>query len=234
MTRVLLVDDARLLAELEGTPMDRSSVELLILGPDQDLPAAAAQWLPDVIILGEGEFCPEAFDTCIRLREQPETRGIPIIYFGLGLHRDRCLSAGASFFLPRPVTRRDLRHAIQKALSLKERATTRRRVDLPVHWENEAGTTEGNCRDLSLSGAFVHFGHPPEVGQRGMLRFWAGGRPLFLAAEVVRLGPGPGGLSEGNGLRFLQIEADTGAFLSRFVRTSREKRTGVPSLEEHP
>lgn len=234
MTRVLLVDDARLLAELEGTPVDRSSVEMKVLGPDQDFLAAAAEWCPDVIILGEGEFCPAAFETCLQLKRAPATRSIPVIYFGLGLHRDRCLDAGANLFIPRPVTRRDLRHALLEAVPLTERTAARRKVDLPVIWVGPSGATGGRCRDLSLSGAFVLLTDSPPPGQRGNLQFRAGSRRFDLEAEVVRQGPGPGGQPAGHGLRFVKIDAETGAFLSRFVRTAREQRAGKAGCEERP
>ena len=115
-TRVLVVDDARLLAELSGTPMGRSSFDVRAVRPGQDIVAHARNQNPDVILLRDGEACPDGLEAVRRLRLDPVTREIPLIYIGLALDRDRYREAGVSVFIPRPVTRLDLQEALRRVL----------------------------------------------------------------------------------------------------------------------
>lgn len=232
MTRVLLVDDARLLAELEETPLGRSSFEIRVVGPNADLIRVAQELQPAAIILGEGECCPDALDICSRLRENASTRAIPVIYIGVGLTETSKRKVSADVFIPRPFSRVELREAIHRVLRVQDRLAVRRRVDFPVELEFESDCNVAVCRDLSLSGAFVISSFDLGLHMRGQLRFTAAGRTVVLPVEVVRKGKGLTG-EYGFGLNFLGLDADTGAFLSRFVRTVSERR-GKPSHEGEP
>lgn len=236
MTRVLMVDDARLLAEVDGTALARSTFQVRVAGPAIDIVRAAEETSPAVVVLGEGESCPDALEVCRRLRATPATRTVGIIYIGVGLNRERSIAAGADIFIPRPFTRLEFREALHRVLQLKDRLAVRRQVELAVDIAVGEAAIDGTCRDLSLSGAFVVADRGLRPGERGTLRFRAGGRTVQLPVEVVRHGPGACG-AEGFGLAFLDLDADIGAFLSRFVRTAGNRRQGPdapPSPEATP
>lgn len=254
MIRVLLVDDARLIAELEGTALDRDVFEVRVAAPHADLARAARDLQPRVIVLGEGESCPDALEICRRIRTDPATRAVSIIYIGMGLNRERSRQAGADVFIPRPFTRLELREAFHRVLPLRDRIAVRRRVDLPVEIVLGERTLVATCRDLSLSGAFVETDADFEAGERATLRFTAGSRLIELPVEVVRRASGSDGASggaattrtvatprppgrgiadddpsagHGVGVQFIGLDADTGAHLSRFVRAVGERRGGL-------
>ncbi len=228
MTRVLLVDDARLMAELEGTALGRSSFELVPVRAGEDIVALAARLLPDVILLRNGESFPDALEACRALESDPVTREIPVVYIGLGLHRQRYLSAGVKVFIPRPVTRHELQEAMRHVLRLRDRVALRRRVRLPVRLLVDQRVIEGRSVNLSITGALLDLCRRIDPGQCGTLCFTAAGREVELAAEVVRYGPGPG-IDRGVGVRFVGIDAHTVAWLSRFVRTEGERRAAASS-----
>lgn len=218
MTRILLVDDTRLLAELDGTVLARESFDVQVAPSAADIPRLAREVQPAVIVIGEGENCPDALDVCRGLRADPATRAAGIIYLGTALNRERALGAGADVFIPRPYTRLELREAFLRVLRLRDRIALRRAVDLPVELATGQDVVRGTCRDLSLSGAFVVAERDLAPGQTGTLHFEAGGRPFRLPVEVVRRGRGASA-EPGIGVSFVGLEPDTGAFLSRFVRT---------------
>lgn len=218
MIRVLLVDDVRLLAEVEGTALGRDVVEIRVTGGTGDIARAARECQPAVVVLGEGEACPDALEMCRRIRTDPATRAVSIIYIGMGLNRERARLAGADVFIPRPFTRLELREAFQRVLRLRDRIAVRRQVSFDVELSTGEDVSRGTCRDLSLSGAFMTLDRELQPGERGTLRFEAGSRRFQLAVHVVRRGRGACGL-EGVGVAFLGLDADTGAFLSRYVRT---------------
>ncbi|MDQ7006150.1 MAG: PilZ domain-containing protein [Acidobacteriota bacterium] len=230
MTRVLLVDDARLMAELEGTALGRSSFELVPVRAGQDIVALATRLRPDVILLRNGESFPDALEACRALEAEPATRGIPVVYIGLGLHRQRYLAAGVKVFIPRPVTRHELQEAMRHVLALRDRVALRRSVRLAVRLVLADQVVEGRSVNLSITGALLDLRRRVEPGERGTLCFTAAGRQVELSTEVVRCGPGPG-LDKGVGVRFVNIDAHTAAWLSRFVRTEGERRAAVAGGE---
>ncbi len=223
MTRVLVVDDARLLAEVEGTPLERSNFEISVTAPTADIARVAEEVQPAVVILGEGESCPDALDVCRQLRANPATRAVGIIYIGMGLNRERAREAGADVFVPRPFTRLELREAFLRVLRLRDRIASRREVDLPVELQFGDELVRGVCRDLSLSGAFLVSERPLVPGEQGTLRLEVGGRLVELPVEVVREGPGTTGEC-GIGVTFVGLDPDLGVYLSRFVRTMPSRR----------
>jgi DNA-binding response OmpR family regulator len=227
MTRVLLVDDARLLAELEGTALDRDVFEVRVAGVHTDLARAVRDLQPRVVVLGEGESCPDALEICRRIRQDPATRAVSIIYIGMGLNRERSRQAGADVFIPRPFTRLELREAFHRVLRLRDRIAVRRAVELPVELILADAPLAVVCRDLSLSGAFVETDEQLEPGQRATLRFAAGSRQIQVPVEIVRRGSGHSG-EAGVGVQFVGLDADTGAYLSRFVRSVGDRRGGHP------
>ncbi len=222
MTRVLIVDDVRLLAEIRATPLGRAAVEVALLRPGDDAVVRARASRPDIVVIEEGEFFPEAFDACRSLGDAPDTAGIPVLYIGLSLHRERCIECGVAEFLSKPVTRHDLEQAVRRLLSGSARRGARRVVDVPCELQQDGAGFAGRCVELSLDGAFVRFDAPPH-GRPGVLVFQNGARPIEVAIEIIREGEGRGG-ERGWGLRFLPLGVEASAQLARFMRAAAERR----------
>lgn len=223
MHRVLLADDARLLAELEQTAFGRSDCELVVVRPDDDVVRLASELKPDVIVLRDGESCPDALQICRRLRQNARTAHVPVIYIGLGLERERYRQAGIDLFLPRPVRRHELREGMARMLPVRDRVALRRKVRLPVRWLETDRSFGGSTVNLSISGALLRLDQPVETGGAGILAFRAGRRALRLESRVVRQA-GEERRESTVAVRFERLPADTAVYLSRFVRTIGERR----------
>lgn len=221
MTRVLIVDTARLLADIRSTPLGRAEVEVAPLRAGDDVVAAAKALRPDIVMLEEGEFFPEAFEDCRCLRDDPDTAGIPVVYVGLSLHRECCAALGVAEFLPKPAARRDLDQAVRRLLNCSARSGPRRVVDVACALDQGGTRLAGRCIELSLDGAFIQFDGPPRE-MPGLLSLPNGARPIEVASEIVREGEGRGG-ERGWGLRFLPPGVETTARLARFVRAAAER-----------
>lgn len=225
MRRVLLCDDARLLAELEGTALGRSGLTLCRLAPGEDAVAISRQFQPDLIVLEEGDFCPDAFDTVRRLRADESLRSVPLIFIGLSLNRTRLLACGVDVFLPIPISRAELRHALERAAGLADRAALRRQVELEATLDVEPEPPQRViCLDLSASGALLDVAAPPAIGATARLSLRAGRQELQLPLQVVRhAGPTADGRTS-IGVQFLGLDLAQCALLARFVRKAGERR----------
>lgn len=218
MHRVLLVDDARLLAELEGTALGRRSLARRVVSRDADLLAESLALRPDLIVLEEGEFCPDALDVTRQLAAHPVTRSIPILYVGSPLHRERVAELGIRAFVSRPVSRRGLREALSSSGLLHDRASVRRCVDLPAQFvPDERVAQPCRCLDLSLGGAFLEIEPSLDPGSRGRLMIDVAPRRVDLHATIVRC-------SGGYGVQFDPLPLAEAVFFSRFVRRAGERR----------
>jgi hypothetical protein len=216
------MDDARLLAAVEGTPLGRSTLDVHIARSVPEILRLSNELLPEAVVMGDSESFPGALEACRRIRSTAITAGIPVIYVGVGLDVARFHHAGVTAFVPAPATRLEIRRALAEVLRLPERVARRRRVDLPVTLELGGTRIEGRCRDLSLSGAFMTLGSKASngelrVGEEGTVAFTVADRPLALRSRVVRQGPGAQA-QVGVGLSFLGVEASTSVLLSRYCR----------------
>lgn len=220
--RVLLMDDARLLAAVEGTPLGRSTLDVHVARSVPEILRLSNELLPEAVIMGDSESFPGALEACRRIRSTAITAGIPVIYVGVGLDVARFHHAGVTSFVPAPATRLEIRRALAEVLGLPERVARRRPVDLPVTLELDGERVEGRCRDLSLSGAFLTLGDRDRngevpVGKEGTVAFAVGGTALALRSRIVRQGPGARA-PRGVGLCFLGVEPSTSVLLSRYCR----------------
>lgn len=221
--RVLVMNDARLLAELEGTLLGRASLEVQVAPAAGDLAGLALAWKPDVVVLGDGEACPDPVGTCRRIRSHPATASTAVIFVGVAFLAERAREAGASEFLPRPATRGVLKRSLARQLPLVDRAARRRALDRSATIAHNGDVHPVRCLDISLSGALVVTPAVPPASPAEtevLLRVEVEGRELALPAEIVRRAPRAEGVALG--LRFTDIDDKTRVFLARAARgTSR-------------
>ncbi len=226
MLRVLVVDDARLLADLTGTALGRESVELRRVGPREDIVETAAAERPHVVIVSDGDSCFEPLGACRRLRSHPKTRETRIVYVGSFLSRPSTRRAGIDLFLPRFVEPHELREALARVLGIQGRTARRWRVDLPCTFISDGARRGGSCVDLSLSGCFVALDLPVAAGAEGRLRLEGAAETAELDARAVRSVDGPDG-RRGTAFAFRTEGVAMSVSLSRFIRQAADRRTAA-------
>lgn len=229
--RVLVMNDARLLAELEGTLLGRASLEVHVAPPGADLARLATDIEPHAIVLGDAESCPDPVGTCRRLRANGTTSRAAVIFVGVAFLAERARDAGASEFLARPVTRGDLKRALTRALPIEDRAALRSPIGSGCEFIHRGARLPATCVNISLSGALIALRaeYAPEVGAHGSLALTMRGRPLELSCEVVRA-RACDALYE-VGVRFIDVDDATRVFLGR---ATREASRGAEMAGETP
>jgi len=154
---ILVVDDhrlnAELLREMLGTRGYHASVVTSAAAAEDEIRRAA----PDLILLDVIMPGKTGYELCRELKDDPETRLIPIVMItGLNAHEDRLKSieAGADDFLTKPVSPEELFARVKSLLKLKEFTDELETAEsvlctLGLSVEARDPYTEGHCERLA-------------------------------------------------------------------------------------
>ena len=202
---VLIVDDVPDNLAVLHDALDESGYTVLVATHGEAALARAAQALPDIVLLDAMMPGMDGFEVARRLKADPRTAAIPIIFM-TGLteteHLVAALEAGGVDYVTKPVKAREVmarmgvhlggarraRHAASQASQARNAldafgyaSITVRASDGRLVWQTPL------ARELLLA----WFGDPsaeaPEAVQTWLRRVVAGGAPLDTAAEPPRL-----------------------------------------------
>lgn len=229
MTRILLVDDVDLFLELERTFLKRYGCDIMTAKSGEEAIDKVREHRPDVILLDVVMPGMGGYEACRRLKEDPATREIPVIFVAGDPDLRLMAEAGGDDLVSKPVRREALLEAIRKHVPIVERGAARVPVHLRVRLEDGGDGMARSvfAKDLSQGGIFLKATPPPPVGQRlGMrirLPFPEGAEEVRLRGEVVRQVPenAESYLIPGVGVKFIDLQGADRARVQRFVRARR-------------
>jgi len=192
--KVLLVDDVRLFLEFERSFFERAGCEILCATSGEEALKLTREEKPHILLLDYEMPDLMGDEVCRRIKENPETRHVPVLM--VTSHRteevrERCLDAGCTDFLSKPVSGRELLDKVVKILEIPYRIHLRTRVHMEVEI---AGGDEisliGYSEDLSEGGLLVETLEPLEPGTEVKISFKLPGdtTPFVAGATVVRVG----------------------------------------------
>lgn len=154
---ILVADDdaayRRLLTEL----LCVNGFEVVAAEDGENALAEFARRQPDLVLLDVDMPCMNGFEVCRRLKQQPETRLIPVVLVtALAATEDRVqgIEAGADDFLTKPVDRSELLARVRSLLSLKAYTDELEQAESVVltlarSIEGKDPYTEGHCERLA-------------------------------------------------------------------------------------
>jgi uncharacterized protein (TIGR02266 family) len=191
--KVLLVDDVKLFIEFERSFFERAGCDVLTAASGEEALQIATAEKPHVVLLDYEMPGMMGDEVCRRLKEDSGTRHIPVLIV-TSHHTEevkrRCVSAGCTDLLGKPVSGRDLLEKVVRILEIPYRVHVRTRVQMEVSLGvgGDETTVSGYSEDISEGGLLVETLEPLEIGAKVNVSFTLPGqeRPFETAAEVVR------------------------------------------------
>jgi uncharacterized protein (TIGR02266 family) len=210
--KVLLVDDVRLFLEFEKSFFERAGCVILTAGSGEEALRIAREERPHIVLLDYEMPGMMGDEVCRRIKEDEATRHIPVLI--VTSHRtphiqDRCLRAGCTDFVNKPVSGRQLLDRVVKILEIPYRVHMRTRVtmDVALGVAGEAASLIGYSEDISEGGVLVETLEPIEPGTVLMVTFTFPNEaePFEGEAEVVRISRARGSTRYAVALRFRSL-----------------------------
>jgi len=243
MDKILLVDDVKLLLELQKRFLASSRVQIFTAHDGFEALEVARRELPQLIVMDKYMPNMDGLTCCREIKRDPDLRHIPVVMVSNAAHADEVeefRGMGVDAYLPKPLEGKQFLDTIKRYISSIERRSPRVPCRVTVRLICDSVTHAGVSEDLGTGGIYVATGHPFSRGDELLLSFLLPGcdAPIEARGRVawVNRGDSPAkpALSPGIGIEFIQI---TGSGMT-LVRTGELKSfiaaASDDSLRSHP
>lgn len=229
---VLLVDDVRLLLELEKNFLKYSAVRILTAANGEEAIAVVRAERPDLIYMDlnmpvmDGKCC------CATLKADPELREIPVVMVttaGSQIDELKCREAGCDDYLTKPIDRRLFLEKGRRFLPAIDRREMRVSCMAEVSLLNGTVIGSASSSDISVGGLYVAAEHRPEVREGLKVSFVLPGTDVAIHAKGRIAWENSGSnrrkprLPAGFGVEFTEIDTDAIREIRHFVEEQRIK-----------
>lgn len=233
--RILLVDDTRLVLELEKSFLKVSNVEVQTAGNGAEALELIRKDPPDLIFMDMNMPELDGIACCATLKKDPFLREIPVVMLttaGREGDRERALQAGCDDYLTKPIDRREFLEKARKYTEAVDRREIRIPCLFPVIYLMGKAPLSGHAMDIGDGGIFLASHEPVRKDARLKLVFYLPsappllmeltGRVAWVNEEPKRLKPA---LPAGFGVEFLDLEERGDAALKAYVEAEAESLT---------
>lgn len=228
--KILLVDDVKLLLELEKSFLKHSAVRILTASNGEEALEIVRRERPDLVYLDlnmpkmDGKTC------CAAIKSDPELRNTPVIMVttaGSKGDEERCREAGCDDYLTKPIDRKLFLAKGRQYVPDVDRREPRVSCIANVIINGGAAAEGASAADISVGGLYVRSETIPDSGMElrislnlpGTLsRIRAKGRVAWINCGEERKKTR---LPSGFGLEFTQIDTDCLKEIRHYIETQR-------------
>lgn len=242
MHKILLVDDVKLLLEMQKKYLASSTVHILTAGDGVEALEVARREFPDLIVMDRYMPNMDGMTCCAAIKGDPKLSHIPIIMAsntGSPEELEEYVRAGCSAHLAKPFDGEDFLKTLKQFLPAIERRASRIPFHAEVRLTVSGAVHSGTSEDITLSGIYVATGVLFSKGEELRLSFTLPGSdsPLEVRGRVAWInsnsGKGTNGLKPGIGIEFLEITGQGIPFLRRAELSGFISRHGGVVVKDH-
>uniref|UniRef100_C6E0V6 Response regulator receiver modulated PilZ sensor protein n=1 Tax=Geobacter sp. (strain M21) TaxID=443144 RepID=C6E0V6_GEOSM len=229
--KIMLVDDTRLILELEKSFLKLSHVDVVTAGNGAEALELIRKDPPDLIFMDMHMPVMDGIACCAELKADPFLCGIPVVMLttaGKEEDRERAKAAGCDNFLTKPVDRRLFLDLARKYTNAVERREQRLPCRLPALFLLGRTPAGGLVLDIGDGGVFVATRERLLLHQRLRLALYLEGeRPVLLELKgwVAWLNEEGkrvhNSLPAGFGMEFLELGEEESAALKSYLASLR-------------
>lgn len=236
---ILLVDDTKLLLEIQKSFLENSPVRVLTALNGEEALKIVNSERPDLIVLDQNMPVMNGTTCCAAIRRDPALRQIPVLMISSAVSReDREMFArvGCSGFLAKPLDRQRFLAEVRAFLPVVERREPRVSCRIAVNVEIGGIPFTGTSENISLKGMFVATDHQVTAEAHLSLRFRLpdASDPSWITVKGRVAWVNPGGqltnrlLPPGFGVEFVEITGEGLPILRKtelyeFIESRRRK-----------
>lgn len=220
--RLLIVDDDELFRIIGMSFLKRDSFLFDTARSGPEALEKARFFKPDLVLLDYEMKGMNGCEVCHKLKSDEDTRHIPVIICSSAASdqsREKCLAAGCSAFLFKPIRREDIINVVEDILNETQRSLVRTSVDIPITVRIRDREDHAAVRSLSVAGAFIVMSDPPGPGEQFEVSFTTLELliDIPIRVEVVWIGKKSEKSEAGVGVKFLKIGYLEKELLTRYV-----------------
>jgi len=224
MDKILLVDDVKLLREIQKGLLSTSPILVLTANDGIEALAVARKELPNLIVMDNHMPSMDGVTCCREIKADPLLRHIPVIMLTNAVKDSDFVAykeAGACDWMAKPIDGRLFLSTLKKHLPAIECRGVRVPLVTEVKVLGSTGFHAGRTRDLSLKGIYITSEFQPAPGDEIRFEFTLPGSvaPTEVRGKVawVRIKPAegkPGSIAE-YGVEFIEITGKGIAFIRK-------------------
>ena len=235
-TKILLVDDTKLILELEKSFLKFSRVEIMTAANGIEALDLIRRDPPDLIFMDMNMPAMDGISCCKLLKADPFLCSIPVVMLttaGRDGDRERALKAGCDDYITKPIDRREFLEKARKYTEEVERRVQRTPCHFPVIFLLGKSPIGAHAMDISAGGLFLATHEPIRTDRPLKLVFYLpGANPILMELlgtvawineEGLRVKPV---LPAGFGVQFQDMEEKETAILEAFMEAEEQSRSG--------
>lgn len=228
MDKILLVDDVRLLLELQKRFLASSPVQILTAHDGLEALEVARRELPQLIVMDKYMPNMDGLSCCREIKGDPDLRHIPVVMVSNAVHDEEIeefRTMGVDAYLSKPIAGKQFLSTIRRYVPSVERRSPRVPCRVSVQLTAGGVSHAGLSEDIGTGGMYVATFHPFSRGDELSLSFVlpGGSVPIEARGRVAWVNGGDPpvkpSLPPGIGIEFIEI---TGSGMT-LVRTGELK-----------
>lgn len=235
--RILLVDDTRLVLELEKSFLKFSQVELLTAANGREALQIIRQDPPDLIFMDMNMPVMDGISCCRELKGDPFLCDIPVVMLttaGREGDRETARQAGCNDYLTKPIDRREFLEIARRYTEAVDRRELRLPCHFPVLFLLDNSPISAHALDIGDGGMFLATHEQVRVDGSLKLAFYLPAKVPVLMEVAARVAwtneEGKrvnAGLPTGFGVELLYLEEQDIAALKSFLDTEVKTSQGT-------